>query len=178
MNILQSLFQSAQQPATPPHIGEAFNVWTYYVAVKEARTICLMMHNHTNDTELKETMEHFINEVLEPQIKQVTDFLRNEGIEMPPGTGDKAKANEQAIPPGAKMTDNEIANMLIVKLNGLLMFCFNGLFSALRDDISAMFYNFEGHVLAQSYTVKKMMQKRGWIRIPPFFYASSGTPVS
>jgi len=87
-----------------------------------------MMLNHTNDSELKEAMEHSVDDVLESQSKQITDFLRNEGIDMPAGTGDKAKANEQQIPPGAKMTDDEIANMLIVKLNGLLLFCFMGLF--------------------------------------------------
>lgn len=174
LNILQSMFQSLQQPSTPPHIGEAFNIWTYYVAVKESRTIGLMMLNHTNDTELKETLEHFIDELLEPQLKQVTDFLRNEGVDMPHGTGDKPKANEKEIPPGAKMTDNEIANMLVVKLNGLLLFCFMGLFSALRDDISGMLYNFQGHVLLQSYTLKKLMQKRGWLLVPPFYYGSTG----
>ncbi|HWH72559.1 MAG TPA: DUF3231 family protein [Candidatus Sulfotelmatobacter sp.] len=172
MNILQSLFQTMQQPSTPPHVGEAFNAWAYYVSVKESRIIALMMLNHTNDLELKDMLEHFINDVLEPQAKQLTDFLRNEGIDMPAGTGDKAKANEQQIPPGAKMTDNEIANMVVVKLNGLLLFCFMGQFGALRDDISAMFYNFQTHVMAQSYNHKKLMQKRGWLLVPPYYYGS------
>lgn len=176
MNILQSLFQTAQQPSVPPHIGEAFNVWTYYVGAKEARVICLMMLNHTNDPDLKEAIEHFVNDVLEPQVKQVTDFLRNEGIDMPAGTGDKAKADERQIPAGAKMTDNEIANMLIVKINGLLMFCFFGLFSGIRDDINAMFFNFQTHVMAQAYTLKKLMQKRGWLLVPPFYYAGTSAP--
>lgn len=109
-----------------------------------------MMLNHTNDTELKETLEHFVAGLLIPQIKRLSDFLRNEGIDMPPGTGDKPKANEQQIPPGAKMTDMEIANMLIVKINGLLMFCFMGLFTGLRDDIAAMFIAFQGQVLTQA----------------------------
>ncbi|HWI53555.1 MAG TPA: DUF3231 family protein [Symbiobacteriaceae bacterium] len=178
LNILQGLFQSIQQPTTPPHIGEAFNCWTYYVALKESRVICLLMLNHTNDTELKQMMEHFIDEILEPQLKQMTDFLRNEGIDMPHGTGDKPKANEREIPSGAKMTDAEIANMLIVKLNGLLLFCFMGLFSVLRDDIGGMYYNFQGHVMAQTYTLKKLMQKRGWLLTPPFYYASKGTSQS
>ncbi|MGE5674477.1 MAG: DUF3231 family protein [Mycobacterium leprae] len=178
MNILQSLFQTAQQPAVPPHIGEAFNVWTYYVGAKEARVICLMMLNHTNDPDLKEAIEHFVNDVLEPQAKQVMDFLRNEGIDMPAGTGDKAKADEREIPPGAKMTDNEIANMLIVKINGLLMFCFFGLFSGIRDDIIGMFFNFQTHVMAQGYTLKKLMQKRGWLLVPPYYYAGTGAPKS
>lgn len=177
MNILQSMFQSAQQPSTPPHIGEAFNVWTYYVAAKESRILTQMMLNHTNDTEQKQLMEHFINEILEPQVKQVTDFLRNEGIPMPPGTGDKPKANEQQVPPGAKMTDDEIANMLVVKTIGLLYLCHIGLAQGLRDDIGAMFLNFQTHLLAHSYTLKKTMQKRGWLVVPPFYYASHGVPT-
>lgn len=176
MNFLQSLFQSTQQPHTPPHIGEAFNAWTYYVSAQECRVLSVMMLNHTNDSELKEMMEHFVADMLAPQINQLSDFLRNEGIDMPPGTGDKPKANEQQIPPGAKMTDMEIANMLIVKVNGLLMFCFMGLFVGLRDDISGMFVTFQGQVIAQAYTLKKLMQKRGWLIVPPFYYASHGAP--
>lgn len=172
MNILQSLFRTMQQPAAPPHIGEAFNAWSYDVAAKESRILCLMMLNHTNDPDLKEAIEHFVADVLEPQAKQLTDFLRNEGIDMPAGTGDKAKADEQQIPAGAKMTDNEIANMLIVKLNGLLLFCFMGLFSGVRDDISAMFINFQAHVIAQVYSFKKLMQRRGWLLLPPYYYAN------
>lgn len=178
MNILQSLFQSIQQPTTPPHIGEAFNCWTYYAALKESRVACLTMLNHTNDTDLKETIEHFIDELLDPQIKQMTDFLRNEGIDIPPSSGDKPKANEREVPPGAKMTDAEIANMLIVKVNGLLLLCFMGLFSVLRDDIAGMFYNFQGHVMLQSYTLKKLMQKRGWMLTPPLYYASKDSSRS
>lgn len=176
MNILQSLFQSIQQPNTPPHIGEAFNAWTYYVSAQECRVLSVMMLNHTNDSELKETLEHFIADLLASQISQLSDLLRNEGIDMPPGTGDKPKANHQQIPPGAKMTDMEIANMLIVKVNGLLLFCFMGLFSGLRDDIAAMFYKFQGQVMVQSYSLKKLMQKRGWLIVPPFYYASHGAP--
>jgi len=171
VNILQSLFQTIQQPSGPPHVGEAYFVWAYYVAAKESRILSLMMLNHTNDPELKESIEHFINDVLEPQAKQLTDLLRTEGIDMPAGTGDKAKADEQQIPSGAKMTDNEIANMLLVKLNGLLLFSFMALFGAVRDDISAMFYNFQAHVMAQSYTQKKLMQKRGWLLVPPYYHA-------
>ncbi|MDF2626486.1 MAG: hypothetical protein K0R39_317 [Symbiobacteriaceae bacterium] len=176
MNFLQSLFQSANQPPTPPTIGEAFNVWTYYVAAKECRTLTMMMSNHTNDIEQKQLIEHLISEVLEPQIKQMTDFLRNEGIPMPPGSGDKPKANEQQIPPGAKMTDDEIANMVLLKTIGLLSLCHLGLAQGLRDDIGSMFYNFQAHVLAHSYNLKKTMQKRGWMLVPPFYYASHGVP--
>ena len=178
MNFLQSLFQSAQQPSTPPHVGEAFNLWTYYVSVQESRVLAVMMLNHTNDNELKEMIEQFVADLLAPQIKQLSDLLRNEGIDMPPGTGDKPKANEQHIPPGAKMTDMEIANMLIVKVNGLLMFCFMGLFSALRDDLAATFFKFQGDVLTHAYMLKKLMQKRGWLITPPFFYASHGASHS
>jgi len=169
MNIVESLFKSATQPTHPLHAGEVSIAWALYVGVSEARVICLLLLNHTNDTDLKEMIEHIIADLEEPLIKRTKDFLVHEGVGIPPATGDKPRANEAQIPPGAKYTDAEIANLLVVKLEGMLNTCNFGIGQSVRDDVGALLLMAYQHVCAQGFTLKKLMQQRGWLRTPPMF---------
>lgn len=176
MNILESLLKTMRQPEEPPHVGEVMHLWALNTAVKESRAFCLLMVNHTNDPEVKQSVEHFIDDLEEPLAKQLETVLRNEGIPIAPPTSDKPKANERDVPPGAKLTDAEIMNLLVVKLEGMLLLCFNGLMQALRDDVAAIFLDGFQHALAQGFTLKKTMRKRGWLRVPPPYIVSKQAP--
>jgi hypothetical protein len=122
-----------------------------------------------DDTALKETIEHYIADVEEPLISKLKQLLAHEGLGIPPTTGDKPRANEATIPPGAKMTDMEIANLLVVKLDGLLNICHYGIIQALRDDVGLMLVETYQHLVAQGFTLKKLMREHGWLRLPPLF---------
>lgn len=169
MNIIQSLIKTATEPDHPLHAGEVFFVWTLYVGVTESRVICQLLANHTNDKDLKETIEHFTDDVEEPLIQKLKDFLAHEGVGIPPGTGDKPRADERQIPPGAKFTDAEVANLLAVKIEGMLTTTHMGVSQAVRDDVGAMLVMAYQHLAAQGFTLKKLMQQRGWFRTPPMF---------
>ncbi len=171
MDMLQGLVQSIQQPTTSPHVGETFHIWTYCVEVSESRALMKLMVNHTNDKELKEMIEHFVDEIVEPQQKRLIELMKNEGITAPEVTADVGKADERLIPPGAKLTDVEVAQMLVVKVVGLLEWSHRGAIHSLRDDIGAMFNSFYNHLLAQGFTLKKLLRKRGWLRVPPHYYS-------
>jgi hypothetical protein len=167
MNIIQSLFQNIQPPDAPPHVGEAFHIWTYCVEVGEARALLLLMLNHVTDPELKELIEHFIADVLEPQFKQCKSFMTDEGILLPEISRDAVKADHNQIPPGAHLPDVQSAQLVVVKVAGLLEYSNRGLVSSLRDDMGAMFYTFHHHVAAQGLVLKKLLAKKGWLRVPP-----------
>lgn len=169
MNIVQGIIKSLNQPYEPLHAGEVFALWSLYIAATESRVICQLLSNHTSDVGLKETIEHYIDDLEEPLIKQVHDFLAREGIGLPAVTGDKPRANEMTIPPGAKFTDAEIANLLVVKLEGMLNICHAGIGTALRDDLGLLMLTAYQHVVTQGFTLKKLMRERGWLRIPPLF---------
>ncbi|HYF90726.1 MAG TPA: DUF3231 family protein [Symbiobacteriaceae bacterium] len=178
MNILQSLFYEVTNPKDPLHVGEVMTLWTCYIGVAESRAICLLLTNHTKDAGLRETIEHFVNDVETPMIDRLEGLLLQEGIALPSITGDKPKADESTIPMGAKLTDAEVANLLVVKLEGMLTVCHTGLIQSLRPDVGRMFYAFQSHLLAQGYTLKQLMQKRGWLRQPPIYYPKAvATPV-
>lgn len=174
MNILQSIFQSIQGPKQPPHVGEVFHIWAYYVELGESEAILTVLLNHTHDVDLKQIMEHFIADVLTPQRKALGELMKNEGINPAELTPIAAKADEKAIPPGAKMTHALLAQMIMVKVQGLLLYSYQTLAICLRDDIGRIFLGFFHTVLAQGFTLKHTMQQRGWLKVPPFYYASSG----
>ncbi|HWI50707.1 MAG TPA: DUF3231 family protein [Symbiobacteriaceae bacterium] len=173
MNILQSLFHEVTKVDDPLHVGEVMNLWLCYTGVAESRSICLLLTNHTNDSDLKEIIEHLIDDLETPMIKRLGDLMLSEGVALPAITGDKPKADESAIPLGAKLTDAEIANLLVVKLEGMLTVCHTGLIQSIRPDLGRMFYAFQSHLLAQGLSLKNLMQLRGWIRLPPYFRPSS-----
>jgi hypothetical protein len=177
VNFLQTLIQNVQKPQPQLHAGEAFTLWAVYEASAETRSICLVLLNHTENEDLRELIEHFIADVLEPQIKQVKQQMLNEGVVLPNVTPDSPKADPMEIPAGARFKDEQIANMLVIKIQGLLLFIHEGLTRSLRDDLGAQYAVFQGHLLAQGATLKALLTQRGWLRIPPAFPGkSSQTP--
>lgn len=178
MNLLETIFQTMRQPAPPAHVGEAMALWTHFVALKESRAMCLLMANHTADPELREFIENFIVEIEEPQLKELRAVMREVGIDFPSVTSDKAKADPNMLQAGARMTEEEVANMLMLKVQGMLMITHTALLQSLRPDMGSMWYRMHSATLTESFKLKAMMQKRGWLRVPPQFRsASASTPV-
>jgi hypothetical protein len=169
MNIFQSILQTWQQPPMPVHTGEAFTIWSFYIALVESRALCLLLLNHTNDTDLRGVMEHFVADMEEPATKRLTALMKEEGMDFPNVTADKAKADCLEVPAGAKFTEAEIANLLVVKIEGIMLICHMGIVSSIRTDLSAMWFDFYSREMALSIPFKTLMQKRGWLRIPPYF---------
>jgi len=175
MNLLETIFQSMRQPQPPAHIGEAMSLWTYFVALKECRAMCLLMANHTADPELREFIEHFITHIEEPQLKDLRELMRDAGVDFPNVTADKAKADPNQLLAGARMTEEEVANMLVLKAQGMLIIAHTALLQALRPDYGVLWYRVHNEVLVEATKLKQMMQKRGWLRVPPQFRSSSST---
>lgn len=165
-----SLLHSATSPPQPLTAAEAFYIWAYYVAVNEARELLLVMANHTSDTDLKETIEHFIADVMEPQILKAKELMVKEKIVLPEITPDTPKANADEIPVGARLRDVQIARMLVVKVQGLLELSQFGLRFGARTDVIAMFHRFQNQVLAQGFTLRDTMLRRGWFPKTPSFH--------
>jgi hypothetical protein len=173
MNFLEGLLHSATKQDPPLHVGEVMGLWAYYTAAMESRSLCMLMANHTPDQELRETMEHFIADVEEPQAAEIERFLRDQGVPLSLTSPDKPKAEAKAVPEGAKFTDSEVANMLAVKMEGLLNLANAGLAVALRDDVSGMFLRYHSQIVAQGFTLKKLMRNRGWLKVPPAYYVAT-----
>lgn len=173
MNLLESLFASLARPETPLHVGEVMSLWTYAAAIDEGRSLCLLMLNHVGDQELKERIEHFVHEVEEPQRRRIYKFIREQGVTLPPITPDKGIAVPGDVPNGARLPDPEIANLFLGKIVVGLQVLSNGLIQSIRSDVGQMLYAFEVELLRESFVLKEILRKRGWMKVPPQFAASA-----
>lgn len=173
MDILESLFKTTEQPVALPHLGEVYGAWFFYMLCASALSFCQLTHNHVRDPELKKLIESLAHDLENPQMARLAKFLTNEGVAFPMGFPRHPKADPDAIPPGARMEDIEIANLQAMKLQTLITTCSANMQQALRDDIGVMYISFHQELLRASLKAKKLMQERGWLIVPPQYGPAS-----
>lgn len=176
MQILGSILKGGGPVThTPLHVGEVMALWTYMVALGEGKTLCSLMIQHTADAELKQLLQRYIDQVENPHANKLEQFMAAEGIPIAPGGTVKPRADEAAIPPGAKLNDEEIANILVAKLTSAMQTIGAGMFQVLRDDVGMMLLGFYADLLDNSFAVKSTMRRRGWLKVPPLYYGHAGS---
>lgn len=171
-DFIQSLHDD--EPKSPLHVGEVMALWTYLTILDESITFEQMGLNHTMDTVLKKTIEKMMGGASSQSLR-LKDFLQGEGVPLPPTSEPRPAADPNAIPPGAKMTDNEIANGASIKLAMAVTACATGVSESIRNDVGAMFFEFQTEAMTYGMLIKTLMRKRGWIKVPPL-YTPPGIP--
>jgi len=172
VNILQGIV-SAMQPSMPLHVGESFFIWRQYVATTEGKTLCQTLLNHTKDPELLQFIRDFLTEIEEPQIKDLAEIMKREGIEFPSLVTDKAMTQGQDIAAGAHFSDQEACHLLIGKVEVLMLYCYLGLSQTLRDDLAIQFSRYLTALARYGSILKRLADKRGWLLHPPPFAPSA-----
>ncbi|MDY0407103.1 DUF3231 family protein [Virgibacillus sp. 179-BFC.A HS] len=102
--------------------------------------------------------------------QELSDFLRKEGVSLPSLPEDKPQSDPAAIPLGTKMTDDEVINTLTINFIAAADMCAASASQSLRTDVGLMFLKFQMDKLSLGYLARDLMQKRGWLKIPPFYY--------
>lgn len=123
--------------------------------------------HHTSDSELKRYIEQHISDFDDPWIKRIKEFMLKYRISPPPPSSDKPVAKESDIPPGAKFTDIEIAEMLVVMFRNGLQLVQHGTLECLNYDMGALLLQMEADGFRDSLMLREMMEKRGWLKAPP-----------
>jgi hypothetical protein len=167
MNLFAELFQPSLPSDAPLHIGEAYFAWRYYASITAAKSLCQLLKNHTKDPDLLSAIDAFITDVEDPQARTLKEFMEREGIQFPTLLPDKPDAETGQIPVGAKFTDMEIANLLVVKLEALFTLSHMSMLQSLREDVGGMFLRFQGQLLKVAIQLKRAMHRHGWLLIPP-----------
>ncbi|WP_276352554.1 DUF3231 family protein [Cohnella caldifontis] len=157
-----------EEPKPPLHIGEVMNCWVYLTVLEEAIMLELTCLNHTVDPELKENVGKSMNGAVS-QSRRLKDFLQREGVPLPPVSEPKPQSDPNAVPLGAKFTDDEIANLVSVKLASAVTFCAASASQSIRNDVGKMFMEFQEEAMIYGILMKTLMRKRGWLKIPPYF---------
>lgn len=74
----------------------------------------------------------------------------------------------QSIPPGAKLSDEELSNTIMFNELMGTQIAVRGFTESTRADVGAMFAKYLVMKSSWDLTMKQLMQKRGWLRIPPY----------
>ena len=184
MNDLTSVFEAVKdvmktfiddEPKPPLHVGEVMTCWTYLTMLEEEKANVQIGLNTTTDSELLETLNASM-ELAHAHAKELRDFMLSEGVTLPPVSELKPISEPETVPMGVKLTDDEIANALSIKVVANYMMCANGAIQSVRNDVGMMFVKFQAEKLKFGASLKTLMRRRGWIKIPPY-YVPNGLPI-
>lgn len=160
-----------EEPQPPLHIGEAMMLWAMLTLYEEGQVIYKMCTNTSADPELKHAIENAEAESKE-DIDMIRSFLIKEGVPLPPVSQPKPDASAAAIPPGAKFTDEELANLVMGKISAAIVLCGQALAESLRTDVGLIVLSSQARLLKFAAPYKALMNRRGWLKIPPPYPSS------
>ncbi|HJV45060.1 MAG TPA: DUF3231 family protein [Bacillota bacterium] len=171
VSIIQSLTDDKKAPL---HVGEVMACWTYLAFVEEITIYEQIGLNTTEDNDLHDMLQESLD-VAHSHIDQLSKFMQIEGVPLPDAQPPKPNTNTGAIPAGAKLTDKELANTISINFVMASNMCAASASQSLRTDVGIMFIQFQMDKLTLGLKMKNLMQKRGWLKIPPLYY-SPGLP--
>src|SRR5699024_3081806 len=173
VDMIESLTDNHKNPL---HVGEAMACWTYYSFVSTVMTHVEVGMNTTNDSKLKRLLQDS-HKVMTLHQKEVSEFMRKEGVPLSNTPEHKPVSDPNAIPLGAKFTDNELCNMININFIVAADMCAASASQSLRTDVAMMFLKFQTDKLSLGLKTKELMQGRGWLKVPPFYYPPGGSPT-
>ncbi|MCM3618377.1 DUF3231 family protein [Sutcliffiella horikoshii] len=163
-----------EEPKLPLHVGEVMDLWTAFTAFKEAHTLYQVALHTTIDRDLKAVLEEALACSL-ADTKRVEEFLIKEGVPLPLVNPDKPESDPSSVPEGVKLTDDEIANLISVKVAGSITFCAQAMSKTIRTDVGLLFFSIQVNLMKFAAPLKNLMKSRGWLRVPPK-YSPPGAP--
>jgi hypothetical protein len=175
VNVIRSMFDD--ETKEPLHVGEVMACWLYLGGLDEARSFVEAGLNTTTDDELRHAFEE--DEKLgKSQRERLKKFMLDEGITLPPAPEPKPVSDANSIPLGVKMTDDELVNGLSLKIVSLIIHAATASAQSVRNDVGLMFAQFQAEKMILGTNVKAMMRKRGWLKIPPYYYPPGAAPIN
>ncbi|MRH41059.1 DUF3231 family protein [Aquibacillus halophilus] len=154
---------------TPLHVGEVMSCWLYLTLMNEATIYIQIGLNTTIDDEVKKILKDSLKQC-EKQGQRVKAFMKAEGVHLPSTSEQRPDSDPNGVPLGAKLTDDEIMNGLSIKTVTSTLHCAGAASQCIRNDVATMFMECMLEKMKFGVTLKKLMRKRGWIKVPPYYY--------
>jgi hypothetical protein len=166
-NVVQSFVDD--EPKSPLHVGEVMSCWARLAELAEDQVHSEAGINSTRDPDLCKVLQEGVM-VFKSQKERLIEFLRLEGVPLPPMSESKPSSDPNKIPLGVKLTDDEIANSLNIKLVMGISACIIALNESIRNDVGLIWAEFLQEYLVFGAVLKPLLRKRGWLKVPPFYY--------
>lgn len=168
-NAIKLTIDNMDEPESPLHVIEVGDCWQYLATVEEFIRYEEIGLNTTNDDELIEMLTDAIK-LCESQVDKLSKFMKKEGIPLPESASPKPESQPNDVPLGVKLTDDEIANGIAFKLVSCMMASARGQAGAIRSDVGIIWLSFFTDWVTFGTTLKTLMRKRGWLKVPPYYY--------
>jgi len=153
----------------PLNIMEVTNLWFFLAISDTTMRNEEIAYNLAQDRELKDKLNNAKISVHQPIAKEIQDFLVREKVAIPKGTPPKPMGDFQNIPEGAKLNDEEIANLMSFNLLLGINYASRGLTESVRADVGLIFFKIIVKKTIFGSSLKKLMGQRGWLHVPPAY---------
>jgi hypothetical protein len=140
-NTLKISVDDKNETKSPLHVIEVGDCWKYLAMVEEFLRYEEMGLNTSTDDEVIEMLTDTAK-LCESQIKNLSKFMKEEGIPLPEATSSKPNSNSKDIPLGVKLTDIELANGIAFKVVTCLQACAIGQADSVRNDVGMIWLRF------------------------------------
>jgi hypothetical protein len=154
----------------PLHVGEVMNLWFYLHGTEQTLRYDQHALNLAMDPDLREKLQDIIENIHRPMINELTEFFKKEAIPLPDLGAEKLIGDFKALPEGARMNDEEIANLVAYNLVVGITAASRGITESVRSDVGYLFAKYQMMKITYSLTFKALMQEKGWLRVPPYYY--------
>lgn len=157
------------EPKNPLHVGEVMSCWMYLALMDESTIYIQIALNTTSDDEVIKMLQDSLTQC-EAQGKRFKEFMKREGIHLPPTSEQRPDSDPLQVPLGAKLTDNEIANGISLKTVAAITHCAAAAAQSIRNDVGSMFTHCMLEKMKFGTSLKELMRRKGWIKVPPYYY--------
>lgn len=166
-NIVQSLMDD--EPKPPLHVGEVMSFWSFLSEIADEQVHSEAGINSTTDPELRKAYQETIT-MLKSQKEIMIAFLRSEGVPLPPLSESKPISDPNKVPPGVKLTDDELANSIGIKMYLGVSYCAAAINECGRNDVGLIWVEFLEEYMTFGSNMKALLKRRGWLKVPPLYY--------
>ncbi|MDR7235876.1 DUF3231 family protein [Neobacillus drentensis] len=166
-NVVQSFFD--EDPKPPLHVGEVMNFWSYLSEIADEYVHIEAGINSTTDPELSSAFQEALK-MFKSHKERLITFMRKEGIPLPMLSESKPISDPNKVPLGVKLTDDELANSLNIKMVLGITLCATAIIQALRNDVELIWIELLQEYMTFGATLKALVKRRGWLKVPPFYY--------
>jgi hypothetical protein len=150
----------------PIHYGEIYATWGYLASKNAMIAGYQTLINHTGDEDLKSLLKDMV-QTAKQEKEQVEKILKVNGVALPPAPPERPDASLEAIPPGARFNDPEIAAMASRDLGIGLVACSQAMSQCVREDIGLMFGTFHATKTQLLARMLRLNKEKGWLIPPP-----------
>ncbi|WP_160725474.1 DUF3231 family protein [Bacillus sp. USDA818B3_A] len=155
----------------PLNVMEVSNLWFFLLATEITMRNEELGFNLAQDPELKQLLKDIRETVHLPIRDELIEFLKKEGVPLPKTTSEKPLGDFQSIPEGAKLNDEELANLMSYNLASGVTYAARGLTESIRADVGLMFSKMIMKKTMAGLRVKQYLDRHEWLRIPPYYHS-------